>query len=81
MTHNAYEAVVGQGISIKTASRPFFVPYSTLHDRINGNTKLETTRSGPDPLLSQEEEQTLVTHIELMSSLAMDTPALKLQYF
>ena len=44
------------------------VPYSTLHDRINGKTKLETTRSGPDPLLSQEEEQTLVTHIELMSS-------------
>ncbi|XP_038072690.1 tigger transposable element-derived protein 1-like [Patiria miniata] len=66
--NHAYEAVVGQGMPYKKASRIFSIPYSTLHDRVNGKTKLESTRSGPDPLLTQEEEQTLVTHIELMSS-------------
>ena len=60
--------MVGQGIPVKKSSRIFSIPYSTLHDRVNGKTKLETTKSGPDPLLTQEEEQALVTHIELMSS-------------
>ncbi|XP_041372513.1 uncharacterized protein LOC121385794 [Gigantopelta aegis] len=53
---------------IKKAAAVFSVPYSTLHDRVSGKIQLQCTRSGPEALLSQEEEQTLVQHIEFMSS-------------
>ncbi|XP_041369513.1 uncharacterized protein LOC121383507 [Gigantopelta aegis] len=65
---NAYEAVKTQGMPIKKAARICSVPYSTLHDRLSGKTDIDCVKSKPDPLLSQEEEQTLVTHVEFMSS-------------
>ncbi|XP_071795300.1 uncharacterized protein [Asterias amurensis] len=65
----ALAAVTDEGFSVKKASRIYAVPYSTVYDRVNGRIKkLQCTKSGPDPLLSVEEEQTLVTYIELMAS-------------
>ncbi|XP_062566908.1 uncharacterized protein LOC134229216 [Saccostrea cucullata] len=65
---NAYIDVVENKFSVYKASRKYSIPEQTLRDRVNGNVKIETTKSGPDPLFSEEEEARLVKHIQQISA-------------
>jgi hypothetical protein len=48
------------------AARVFGVPRSTLQDRLFGKVDLETVKSGPPPLFSQEQEALLAGHLKTM---------------
>lgn len=61
---HAYHDVVEKNLSVYKAARIYNVPEQTLRDRINGRIDFETTRSGPSPIFSVEEEVRLVDHIK-----------------
>ncbi|XP_046575021.1 uncharacterized protein LOC124283049 isoform X2 [Haliotis rubra] len=63
----AYKAVL-DGMAIRKAATTFAVPFATLHDRFSGKISIECTTTGREPLLSIEEEQGLVSHIEAMAN-------------
>ena len=45
------------------------VPTQTLRDRVKGKIKIETVKSGPEPMLAYEEEERLVSHVEMMGKI------------
>ena len=55
-------AAVRNGISQREASKRFDVPRGTLFDKLNGRTQMKR-KIGPDPYLSQTEEQQIVDWI------------------
>jgi len=55
------------GVPIKTAARQFGLPESSLRHKLSGRVDPEATRSGPQPILSMEEENYFVQHIKFMS--------------
>ncbi|XP_048252703.1 MFS-type transporter clz9-like [Haliotis rufescens] len=63
----AYNAVL-DGMAIRKAATTFAVPFATLHDRMSGKVSIECSTTGREPLLSMEEEQGLVSHIEAMAN-------------
>uniref|UniRef100_A0A8W8LL25 HTH psq-type domain-containing protein n=1 Tax=Magallana gigas TaxID=29159 RepID=A0A8W8LL25_MAGGI len=66
---HAYLAVKGKWASVSKAAVQYNVPTQTLRDRVKGKVKLEKVTMGPAaPLLRQEEEATLVSHLKAMSS-------------
>ncbi|XP_046576244.1 MFS-type transporter clz9-like [Haliotis rubra] len=54
-------------MSVRKAAKNFSVPFATLRDRTSGNIGMECLKSGPEPLLSIEEERNLVVHIQAMA--------------
>ena len=56
------------GSAIKTAARQFGIPEASLRHKLSGRVDLEATRSGPPPMLSQEEEAHFVSHLKFMVS-------------
>ena len=58
----AYEAVRDKKMTLRQASETFGVAKSTLHDRLSGKV-LFGSRSGPPRLLTQNEEEALVTFL------------------
>ena len=60
----AYEAVI-DGMSVRKAAKSFSVPFATLRDRTSGDVGIDCLKSGPDSLLSMEEERQLVVHIHI----------------
>lgn len=43
------------------------VPISTLRDRVAHRVSIDTLKSGPDPVLSQEEEAKLCAHLKSLA--------------
>ena len=64
----AMEAVSGGRMGLNQAARNYYVPRSTLRDRISGRVK-HGTKSGPKPYLSVEEEQELVAFLKQASAM------------
>ena len=60
----AYIAVTESGMSVYKAAKSHGVPEQTLRDRVNRRISIDTVKSGPDPVLSLEEEARLVSHIK-----------------
>ena len=63
MLTNAYLDVLEKKTSVYKAAKKYAVPEQTLRDRIIGKVDPENTRSGPEPVFTQEEEARLVKHI------------------
>ena len=61
---SAYKLVKEQGCSAYKASKLYGVPLTTLRDRVAGAISIDVTKSGPDPVLSMEEEARLTRHIK-----------------
>ena len=61
------------GSAIKTAARQFGIPEASLRHKLSGRVDLEATRSGPPPMLSQEEEAHFVSHLKLAWARETDT--------
>ena len=74
----AVEAV-RKGASKNRAAKDFGVPITTIKDRIAGRISLKTTTSGPQPVLSNEEEKVLVKWILDMGNAAFPVTALKIR--
>ncbi len=55
---------IKNGMSIKMASRTFKIPRGTRQNRIHNRTKKSVNRSGPAPVLTVEEEKSIVDWIE-----------------
>jgi len=58
----ALSAVAG-GMGVKTASRKFGIPKTSLLDRVKGRVNVEILRSGPPAVLTEAEEKVLVQHV------------------
>ena len=65
----AYSAVKQSNQAIRTAARTFGVPVQTLRDRVIGIVDPDNDACGSDPLLTREEELTLVEHVEVLAEL------------
>lgn len=68
MNEFTYLAVKEKGTSVRKAAMQYNVPTQTLRDRVKGNVDLEKVTMGPAPLLGQEEEAMLVSHLKAMAS-------------
>ncbi|VDI79426.1 Hypothetical predicted protein [Mytilus galloprovincialis] len=53
---NAYQAVKDSDMAVHGASIVYSVPLTTLRDRVDGRVHIDTVKSGPSPLFTQEEE-------------------------
>ncbi|XP_038069658.1 uncharacterized protein LOC119738774 [Patiria miniata] len=62
----AYRAIKEEGESVRGAARKFGLPESTIRSRLSKNMGPEGARSGPDPVLSLDEETHLVEHLKRM---------------
>jgi hypothetical protein len=60
----ALDSIQEDNISVRKASILYDVPLTTLRDRVDVRVSEETVKSGPDTLLSQEEEARLVNHFK-----------------
>ena len=58
-----YSAVKQGNQAIRTAARTFGVPVQTLRNRVIGIVDSDNDACGSDPLLTREEELTLVEHV------------------
>jgi hypothetical protein len=58
-----------KGWKVEKAARSYGVPAQTLRDRAKGTIYLNSCRTGPKTTLSNEEEETLVEHAEMMAQL------------
>ncbi|CAC5405423.1 unnamed protein product [Mytilus coruscus] len=56
---NAVQMVENKSMSIRSASRQYNVPKTTIIDKLNGRSSLQA-RSGPNPVLYDSEEEMLV---------------------
>ncbi|CAC5360072.1 unnamed protein product [Mytilus coruscus] len=65
---NANQAVKDRGMAVHRASVRYNVPLTTLRDRVDGRIHIDTVKSGPAPLFSQEEEAKLVIYIKMMAA-------------
>ncbi|KAJ8301136.1 hypothetical protein KUTeg_020123 [Tegillarca granosa] len=66
---NAMQAIKDKNVSVRKAAKLYDVPLTTLRDRVDGRCSVETVKSGPEPLFSQEEEVRLVNFVSYMASL------------
>ena len=65
MISRAYEDVKERGMSVYRAARAYGIPESTLRDRHLGIQPVDSLPShGTAPLLSREEEKSLMDRIE-----------------
>ena len=55
--------------AIRTAARTFGVPVQTLRDRVIGLVDPDNDACGSNPLLTRDEELTLVEHVEVLAEL------------
>lgn len=55
---------IKNGMPIKVASRTFSIPRGTLQNRVHNRTKKSVNRSGPAPILTAEEEKSIVDWID-----------------
>ncbi|XP_064403158.1 uncharacterized protein LOC135348769 isoform X2 [Halichondria panicea] len=60
--YKAYLAHIEDGLSVRDAAEAYGVPKSTLQDRVSGRVKFGA-RSGPPKLLTDEEENELVSFL------------------
>ncbi|XP_053391999.1 jerky protein homolog-like, partial [Mercenaria mercenaria] len=61
---NAYNLVKDRGVSVYMAAKLHGVPTSTLRDRVDNRVSIETVKSGPEPVLTLEEEAKLCAHLK-----------------
>lgn len=64
----AYKYVTETGASVYSTARMFKVPESTLRDRVNNKVHIDS-KVGPNPVLSADEEATLMAHLVELASL------------
>ena len=76
----AYEAVVSEGVPVKTAAKKFAVPVQTLRDRVKGYIDPQNFKTGGETVLTKEEEETLVNHVETMAQLGYGYSNIQLQH-
>jgi transposase-like protein len=76
----AYKAVKEKGLQVEKAARQFGVPSQTLRDRVRGAIDPVNFACGGSTLLTLEEEQTLVEHIETMAQLEYGVTNKRLQH-
>ncbi|CAC5377712.1 unnamed protein product [Mytilus coruscus] len=65
---NSYQTVKNRGMAVHKAFVVYSVPLTTLRDRVDGRIHIDTVKSGPAPLFSQEEEAKLVDHVKMMAA-------------
>lgn len=65
----AYTTVKVDHIPVRRAAVLFGVPETTLRERVNGTVPITSSRSGPRPLFTLEEETKLCDHLEFMASI------------
>ena len=65
----AYESVKLKGLSVHRAAIQFGVPEQTLRDRVKGRIDHTNLKLGSETVFSNEEELTLVEHLEAMCDL------------
>lgn len=63
----ALNKIRNKKITIYKACRVFQIPKTTLLDRVSGRVDPETVKSGPDPVLSIEQEAMLSGHIKKLA--------------
>lgn len=54
-------------VSVYAAARCHGVPISTLRDRVANRISVDTTKSGPEPVLTLDQEQKLCAHIKSLA--------------
>ena len=54
-------------VPVYRAAKLYGVPLTTLRDRVDNRISMDTTSSGPAPVLNQLEEAKLVEHIKEMA--------------
>ena len=59
--------MIEEGCPVERAARRFSVPITTLKDRVNGRVDLDTVKSGPSTIFTQEEEVFLQRHLHVMT--------------
>ena len=64
---SAYNMVKNGKVSVYAAARCHGVPISTLRDRVANRISVDTTKSGPEPVLTLDQEQKLCTHIKSLA--------------
>ncbi|KAJ8310255.1 hypothetical protein KUTeg_012120 [Tegillarca granosa] len=69
---NAMQAIKDKNVSVRKAAKLYDVPLTTLRDRVDGRCSVETVKSGPEPLFSQEEEVRLVNFVSYMAHLVLE---------
>ena len=76
----AYESVVKKGTPVKRAAKQFCVPVQTLRDRVKGHKDPFNFEQGGETVLTHEEEETLVEHVETMAQLGYGYSNIQLQH-
>ena len=64
----ATRAVTQENVSVRKASETYNVPRSTLSDRVSGHV-LPGAKSGPPKVLTDEEEEELVSFLSRLSDI------------
>ena len=65
---NAYIAVKDRKMAVNRAAVTYGVPESTLRYRVQGRVNPESTKSGPSPFFTSEEESLFADHLKKMAS-------------
>ena len=77
---NAYKAVKENNVPVLRAALQYNVPEQTLRDRVKGKVDMEKVKLGTENLFSEEEELSLVEHLETMAQLGYGFTNAKLKY-
>lgn len=61
---SAYKMVRDEGIPVYRAAEQFGVPLSTLRDMVDNRISVDCIKSGPEPVLTLDEEAKLCEHLK-----------------
>ncbi|XP_060608143.1 tigger transposable element-derived protein 1-like [Ruditapes philippinarum] len=77
---NAYKAVKDQGVAVKRAALQFGIPVQTLRDRVKGYIDPVHFKKTKETCFRDDEELTLVEHVETMAELGYGYSNTQLQH-
>ena len=78
--HYSAETLLRAYEAVKTAAKKFAVPVQTLRDRVKGYIDPQNFKTGGETVLTKEEEETLVNHVETMAQLGYGYSNIQLQH-
>jgi hypothetical protein len=61
--------VMQQGLPVERVAKQYSIPITTLKDRVNGRVHINTWRSGPQTMFTQEQEAFLCNHLITMAEI------------
>ncbi|XP_060566679.1 uncharacterized protein LOC132725560 [Ruditapes philippinarum] len=65
----AYNIVMQQGLPVERVAKRYNIPITTLKDRVKGRVHIDTLRSGPQTMFTQEQEAFLCNHLITMAEI------------